>query len=65
MTFILRIFCFRVIRKVLNSRTRVLIVFMDYRDSLLVRILNSRGIAFANICEKLSSHEHYRIYSSG
>ena len=53
MTFISRIFYFRIIREVLNSRTSVFAVFMAYRNSLLARILNSRGIEFAQIFAKI------------
>ena len=37
---------------------------MAYKDSLLVRTLSSRGNEFANIRVKLSSHEHFQIYST-
>ena len=50
-SFILRIFYFRAIREVLNSRTSIRVVFMAYSDSLFVRTLNSRGNKFANIRE--------------
>ena len=63
MTFTLLIFYFQIICEVLNSRTSALAVFMAYRNSLLARILNSRGIKFREYWRKLSSRENYRIYS--
>ena len=51
MTFISKIFYFKTIGQVLNSRTSTLAVFVAYRNHLLARALNSRGIKFANIRE--------------
>ena len=48
-TFISRIFYFRIIGEVLNSRTFT--VYKAYYNSLLARILFSRGNEFANISE--------------
>ena len=51
MTFISRIYNFRVICEYLNSRASMLVVFKANGDSLLARTLNSRGNKFANIRE--------------
>ena len=37
--------------KVLNSQMCDFVVFMVYKDSLLARTLNSRGVKFGNIRE--------------
>ena len=50
-TFISRIFYFRIIGEVLNSRTDTCTVYKAYYNSLLARILFSRGNEFANISE--------------
>ena len=51
MTFISRIFNFRIISEFLNSRVSVNVFFKVNSDSLLARTLNSRGNQFANISE--------------
>ena len=55
MTFISRIFYFRIISEFLNSRVSVYVFvyvfYKVYSDSLLARTLNSRGKRFANINE--------------
>ena len=50
-TFISRIFYFRIISDFLNSRVSVHVFYKVYCDSLLTRTLNSRGNQFANISE--------------
>ena len=50
-TFILRIFDFRIISEFLNSRVNGHVFYKVYRDYLLARTLNSRGNQFANISE--------------
>ena len=50
-TFVSRIFYFRIISEFLNSRVSVHVFFNVYSDSLLARTLNSRGNQFANISE--------------
>ena len=50
-TFISRIFYFRIFSEFLNSRTSVHVFYKVYSDSLLARTLNSRGNQFANISE--------------
>ena len=51
MTFISRIFDFRIISEFLNSRASTCAVYKAYNNSLLARTLFSRGIEFANISE--------------
>ena len=51
MTFISRIFDFRIISEFLNSRTSTLAVYKAYCNSLIARTLFSRGNEFANISE--------------
>ena len=53
MTFISRIFDFRIISETLNSRTRTHAVYIAYCNSLLARTLFSRDNEFANISENL------------
>ena len=53
MTFISRIFCFRIFNEFLNSRVSVHVFYKVYRDSLLARTLNSRDNQFANISENI------------
>ena len=50
-TFISRIFDFRIISEFLNSRAFTCAVYKAYNNSLLARTLFSRGIEFANISE--------------
>ena len=50
-TFISRIFYFRIISEFLNSRVSVNVFYKINSDSLLARTLNSRGNRFANISE--------------
>ena len=50
-TFISRIFDFRIISEFLNSRASTCAVHKAYNNSLLARTLFSRGIEFANISE--------------
>ena len=50
-TFISRIFDFRIISEFLNSRASTCAVYKAYSNSLLARTLFSRGIEFANISE--------------
>ena len=49
MTFISRNSNFRIIRKFMNSLMGVRVVLVAYRDSSLVRTLNSRGKKIANV----------------
>ena len=51
MTFISRIFYFRIISEFVNLRVTVQIFYNVFSDSLLARILSSRGNKFANISE--------------
>ena len=51
MTFISRIFYFRIINEFLNLQVSVHVFYKVYNDSLLARTLNSQGNQFANISE--------------
>ena len=50
-TFISRIFYFRIISEFLNSRVSDHVFYKAYSDPLLAITLNSRGNQFANISE--------------
>ena len=50
-TFISRIFCFRIISEFLNSRASTRTVYKAYSYSSVARTLDSRGNKFANISE--------------
>ena len=62
-TFILQIFNFRFISEFFTSRADAHIFFKAYSGTLLARTLNSRDNKFANMNQKLSSREYFRIYS--
>ena len=67
MTFISRIFDFRIIGEFLNSRTGTCTVYKAYCNSLLARTLFSRGNEFANKSENkvLAKISGFTVYGYG